>query len=129
MAADIIPVRSEIDAVWCVTASGISLALPAAFVQQCLANGLDRLVLDEVRLRTAEPSRPSLTVTEAANLLMGDFPWLSRADAISRISYACRTGQIVSTGRGRGRRIAPDSLDAWRLRRRDDDLAKEDREE
>lgn len=129
MAETIIPTRAEIETVWCVTASGLSVALPVAFVEQQLARGLDRVVLDEICLRTSKPSRPSLTVTEAARLLISDFPWLSHADALSRISYACRTGQVVSTGRGRGRRIAADSLDAWRLRRRNEDLAKEDHQD
>lgn len=126
MAADIIPVRSEIDAVWCVTADGISLALPLPYVQQCLAQGSDRVIIGEVLLRPNEPTRPWLTVTEAAQLLRRDLrPAIDAADdarllseAKAAVSRTCNRGQIRHEGARGQRRLDPESFDAWCLARR-----------
>ena len=123
--------RGEIDFVWCVTPDGVSVALPAPFVAMHLARGVRRIPLGDVLLdaaSAADGERPPLTVTEAAKLLMHDFPHLTLTAATNRVSYAARTGCIASAGRGKARRLAADSFDAWRLAIRDKDLNEEGRD-
>ncbi len=122
--------RGEIDLVWCVTVDGVSVALPSPFVAMHLARGVRRIPLGDVLLEAeaaARSERQPLTVTEAARLLMHDFPHLSLETATARVSYAARIGRIASTGEHKARRLAADSFDAWRLGLRDKDLDKAER--
>lgn len=121
--------KAEIDLVWCVTSSGVSVALPAAYVRMHLARGVQSVPIGDALLAAeagGDDSRPTLSVTEAARLVMHDFPHLTLESATSRVSYAARTGRIASTGSGKARRLVADSFDAWRLAQRDKDLASED---
>lgn len=126
MAANIVPVRAEVDAVWCVTAAGISVALTLPHVQQLLAKGVDRVDLGDVLLKPTEPPRPWLTVTMAAHQLLQDMrPSRDAADhnrllraAKAMITRACNSGHIVHNGIGHQRHIEPDSFGVWCLARR-----------
>lgn len=120
---------SEIEIVWCVTSSGVSVALPASYVRMHVARGIRSVSIGDVLLVAEHEDtkdRRALSVTEAARLLMHDFPHLSLESAVSRISYAARIGRIASTGVGKARRLVADSFDAWRLAERDKDLRNED---
>lgn len=69
-----------------------------------------------------------LTVTEAATLVMEDFPHLGLDSARVRVSRAASVGQVTTNGQtGRERRVGRQSLDAWRLAERDRNLAREER--
>ena len=85
----------------------------------------------------APPAGPPgwLTVTEAATLHLADLPptigeeerEARLATARAAVSRACGRGFIRCTGKGRDRRIDPESLPAWRLARREAMLARDDR--
>lgn len=125
MAARVTPIRAEIEAVWCTTVSGLSIALPWAFVQFHLAQGLRRVPLDDVILDPSAPLLPWLTVTEAAQQHIEDVDGMTIKYARAKISRACDAGQIVSRGCRRERKIEPVSFRAWRLVEREKDLARE----
>jgi hypothetical protein len=85
-----------------------------------------RSMLQTISPPPAEPSW--LTVTEAARLVMADFPHLDIAPAKVRVTRAANAGQVATNSRtGRHRRLERQSLDAWRLAERDRDLAREER--
>lgn len=70
-----------------------------------------------------------LTVTAAAELLMGDLPVLSGqlGKAKARVSKAAGEGKFKTNGqKGTARRIDAGTFAAWRLVQRDADLEKED---
>jgi hypothetical protein len=85
----------------------------------------------------APPTEPPgwLTVSEAAALHMADMPPAKGRDGVAKrlataraaVSRACGRGFIRCTGKGRDRRIDPESLPAWRLARREAMLARDDR--
>jgi len=73
-----------------------------------------------------------ITVTSAAELLMGDLPVLSGqlGRAKARVSKAAGEGKFKTNGqKGTARRIDAGTFAAWRLQQRDADLAKEDETE
>jgi len=62
-------------------------------------------------------------VTEAAQLLARDLPWLDEKKARARVSTAARRQEFRANGKARREhRIEPYSFDAWRLKQRDRDL-------
>lgn len=68
-----------------------------------------------------------LTVSEAAALLMHDFPGLSLEKAKARVSANASRKQFKTNGKKHhDRRIDSDSFAAWRLRQRDKDLDSEE---
>lgn len=68
-----------------------------------------------------------ITVTQAAELLRLDFPYLSAAKAKARVSAAAGRGSFKTNGRERHeRRINAESFDSWRLTQRQRDLDAED---
>jgi hypothetical protein len=70
-----------------------------------------------------------LSVTQAAELLMGDLPALDLGKARSRISMAASRDEFRSEGSRRDRRIDPHTFASWRLKQRDRDLDDEDDDE
>jgi hypothetical protein len=81
--------------------------------------------------RQAGPSGQDgwLTVTEAAQLLAKDLPWLDTRKARARVSTAANRKEFRTNGKSRReRRIEPHSFDSWRLRQRDRDLDDSDRQ-
>lgn len=90
----------------------------------------ERRLLDASSLvREVEAALPAIreerwiTVTEGAQLLMNDLPYLDTKKAAARISKAAGAGKFVTNGKTRdARRIDRTSFDAWRLEQRDRDL-------
>ncbi len=73
--------------------------------------------------------REWLTVTQAAELLMGDLPALDLRHARARVSVAAARGEFATNERPRReRRIEKHSFSTWRLKQRDRDLDEEDEE-
>lgn len=68
-----------------------------------------------------------ITVTEAAELLLKDLPWLDIKKARARVSKAAKAEHFETNGLERtDRRIERGSFSTWRLVQRDRDLAKDD---
>ncbi len=71
-----------------------------------------------------------LSVSEAAALLIHDFPHMSHEKAKARVSANATRKQFKTNGRSRqDRRIDADSFAAWRLKQRDRDLDQSDWDE
>lgn len=117
--------RAEIDLVWLTDGNGRPIGLPAVTVEHLRSSGLASVQLD-VNLYPAQPPKPWLTVTEAAQQLVSDMrPPCDEADAKrllstakGEVARACATGQLRSDGVRSRRRIDPESLDTWCLARR-----------
>ena len=61
-----------------------------------------------------------ITVSQGAQLLVNDLPYLDVKKAAARISKAANTGKFMTNGKAREeRRIERISFDAWRLEQRD----------
>jgi len=64
-----------------------------------------------------------LTLTQCAQLLMQDLPYVDLDLARARVSRAANDGKFVTNGKRRdARRIERTSFDAWRLEQRDREL-------
>lgn len=79
--------------------------------------------------KAVAPEPSHLTVTQAAELLMRDWPALDLPRARARVSAAAGRNEFRHSGTRMERRIDRISFDAWRLRQRDRDLDLEDQEE
>lgn len=84
------------------------------------------------KVESAHPAiRPErwISVTEGAQLLVNDLPYLDMKKAAARISKAAGASKFMTNGKTRdARRIDRTSFDAWRLEQRDRDLDEEDDE-
>ena len=68
-----------------------------------------------------------ITVTQGAQLLVNDLPYLDLKKSAARISKAASSGKFKTNGKTRdARRIERVSFDAWRLEQRDRDLDAEE---
>ena len=68
-----------------------------------------------------------ITVTQGAQLLVNDLPYLDVKKAAARISKAANAGKFMTNGKTRdARRLERVSFDAWRLEQRDRVLDAED---
>ncbi|MDP6634840.1 MAG: hypothetical protein QGG42_08090 [Phycisphaerae bacterium] len=83
---------------------------------------------DASNLRVDVPSVPeTLTVTEAAKLLMAVVSGIDVKKARARISKAADAGKFKTNGqKGRSRRIDQDSFNTWRFEQMEKDLAAAD---
>lgn len=66
-----------------------------------------------------------LTATQAARLHMNDVDGLTLDAARMAVRRGAEHNEFTSQGAGRERRIDPVTFDAWRLRRRELDLARD----
>lgn len=83
------------------------------------------VLLPTIRLPVPEEAWP--TVTEAAEFVMRDSPWLKLERAKVRVSKAASAKEFVTNGQmGLTRHIERISFDTWRLAQRDRDLDAED---
>lgn len=74
-------------------------------------------------IRPPVPQEQWLTVSQCAELLANDLPYLDERKTAARVSRAAGAGKFVTNGKkGASRRIDRVSFDAWRLQQRDRDL-------
>ena len=126
MASSIVLQAIPVDHICLTDEVGRVFWVAAQTVEALLSTGVQE-ISPRLRLRRLTGDAPeTLTVTEAAKLLIEDFGDLTLVRAKARISRACDRGEVTATGRGRARRIDPTSLAAWRLRQRDRDLDRVD---
>lgn len=106
----------------------LSLAELATWNENDLSIDFTPLVKMLRSLRPPAPEDRWLTVTQAAQLAMKDFPHLDLRAAKVRVSRAATAGELPTNGKaGHARRIERVSFDAWRLEQRERDLDAEDK--
>lgn len=110
---------------------------PTATVEHFLSQGITSIPIIVKFAAPAAASRPLMTLTEAARAHLADMPPVGDTEAEQRralnrarvrVSRACDRGEILGRWMSGKRLIDPTSLDAWRLKMRERELAAEDEE-
>ncbi len=127
-AAVIMPAHMPLPALWpTMKARMLTLADHLGWDHQRSCLDLAPLVDAVQSIHPAMKEERWITVTEGAQLLANDLPYLDLKKAAARISKAAGAGKFVTNGKTRdARRIERGSFDAWRLEQRDRDLDAEE---
>jgi len=127
-AAVIMPAHMPLPALWLtMRARVITLADHLVWDEQLSCLDLGPLVNAVQSIYPAMKEERWITVTDGAQLLVNDLPYLDLKRAAARISKAAGAGKFMTNGKASdARRIERVSFDAWRLEQRDRDLDAEE---